>query len=115
MQLVSADGAIRLTAPDSIRRKVEQANLSEVVVGIRPFHLSVLDHQPPGDILDGTVYVYERLGTQGVLTASVGSTNLDVLTSLEAHFDIDAPVKLAVQTEQALVFHPATEQNILLD
>ena len=116
MQFVSADGAIRLTAPDRIRQQVQKANVSEVVVGIRPFHVSVLDHQPaPGDVCNATVYVYERLGTAGILTASVGSINLDVITSLEAHFDIDAPVKLAVQTEHLLVFHPTTEQNILLD
>jgi multiple sugar transport system ATP-binding protein len=116
MQLVSADGAVRLTAPDSIRLKVEQANVGEVIVGIRPFDVYALDHQPEqGDVLGGTVYVYERLGTQGVLTASVGATNLDVLTSLEDQFDIDAPVKLAVKTDQVMVFDPATEHNILLD
>ena len=90
--------------------------MSEVVTGIRPFDISVLDHQPrQGDVLDGTVYVYERLGTAGVLTASAGATNLDILTSLEAQFDIDAPVCLAVQTDKVLMFHPTTEQNILLD
>jgi ABC-type sugar transport system ATPase subunit len=116
IQLVSADGCIKLTAPDRIRQQLQKANLSEIIVGIRPFHVTVLDHQPDqGAVINSTVYVYERLGTTGVLTVAAGSSNLDVITPLDAHFDIDAPVSLAVQTERLLVFHPTIEKNILLD
>lgn len=116
LQLVSPGSCFKLSAPDRIRQQVQKANLGEVIVGIRPFHVSVLDHQPgQGDVIDCTVYVYERLGSTGVLTVSAGPSSLDVITPLEAHFEIDAPVRLAVQTEHLLVFHPTTERNILLD
>lgn len=116
LRFVSNDGHIQLSAPGRIRQKVERANTSEVILGIRPFHLTVLDHPADdGAVIKAMVYVYERLGSTGVLTVAAGTSNLDIITSLEAQFDIDTPVSLGVQTEHMLVFDPATEKNILLD
>ena len=116
LQLVSADGSICLTAPAKIRDRILQANLSKVILGIRPLHMHIVDGQPADtQVIAGTVYVYERLGTKGVLTVTVGRDLLDVITPIEMQFDIDEAVKIAVETNNVLVFDPTTAQNIVLD
>ena len=63
------------------------------------------------NVIDGTVYVYERLGTRGVLTASIGSRKLDAITPIEMDFQIDEPVRLAVETENLIVFDAASREE----
>lgn len=113
----STDGAIRLSTNSEIRRKVLKANLDEVILGIRPFHITVADHQKVehGTEIEGKVYVYERLGTRGILTLSVGSWNLDTITPIGLDFNIDEHVRVIVDTSQLVVFDPTTEKNVLLD
>jgi multiple sugar transport system ATP-binding protein len=115
LQFDSTDaGAIRLDVPDRLKDAVLKANAKEFLVGIRPLYMDVVDNQAGrANVIDATVYVYERLGTKGVLTASTGSQSLDVITPIEMDFRIDEPVKLAVQVDNLIVFDAASEQNIL--
>ncbi|MBL8163577.1 MAG: hypothetical protein JNJ61_16450, partial [Anaerolineae bacterium] len=53
------------------------------------------------------------LGTKGVLTASVGSQRMDILTPIDHDFQIDEPVRIAVENEQIIVFDTKTQKNIL--
>ncbi len=113
MHFVSTDGA-SLEAPARLREAVVKSNLDTVAVGIRPFMMKVVDGDAGyNNIIAGKVYVYERLGTKGVLTVSTGAQMVDVITPIEMNFDFDQPVKLAVQTENMILFDPATEKNLL--
>jgi multiple sugar transport system ATP-binding protein len=118
LQFDSTDaGAICLDVPDKLKDAVLKANAKEFLVGIRPLYMDVVDvvdnQAGRANVIDATVYVYERLGTKGVLTASTGSQSLDVITPIEMDFRIDEPVKLAVQVDNLIVFDAASEQNIL--
>ena len=62
---------------------------------------------------DGGVYVFERLGTRGVLTATVGKQHIDLLTPIEMNFAIDEAVRVAVEVDNVLIFNSETQQNIL--
>lgn len=116
LQLTSTDGSINVNVPDRLRQPLMQANQSTVTLGIRPQHIQVLNGEKPQEnVCAGTVYVYERLGTKGVLTATIGEQKFDILTSIEMNFDIDAPVNVAIDTSQISVFNPATQKNVLFD
>jgi multiple sugar transport system ATP-binding protein len=117
MRLCSKDGTINLLVNAQIQSILNQLNLNEVVIGIRPFHMAVANGQDKNqftEAIQGNVYVYERLGTRGILTMSVGEMHMDVITPISMDFDIDRPVTVAVDMDQALLFHPETEENILL-
>ena len=89
-------------------------NWTAVTLGIRPLHMHAVNGSAPAaNVCSGTVYVYERLGTKGVLTATVGSQKMDILTPIEMDFKIDEPVKIAIDGDQIIVFDPKTQKNIL--
>src|SRR5690606_13388685 len=96
LHLISLDGAISMVAPPAARELLLKANLARVIVGIRPLFL----HPGSGagtDTIDGTVYVYERLGTRGILTITAGSHKLNVITPIEMEFDINEPVRVGIE------------------
>jgi len=116
MQLVSSDSTIRLDAPPEIGAQLSKGNYDSVLVGIRPLHMQVVNGDAPQrNICAGNVYVYERLGTKGVLTASVGDQRLDILTPIDHDFAIDEPVKVAINSEHISIFDPTTERNIVAE
>ncbi len=115
VQLSSTDGSLCVDVPDRLRSPVLSSNQDKFILGIRPLHMQVLNgHVPDGNVSSGEVYVYERLGTKGVLTANVGKQKLDVLTPIEMNFNIDEPVKIGIDNENIIVFDVNTQRNVLL-
>ncbi|MEL7235334.1 MAG: hypothetical protein AAGK74_12610, partial [Chloroflexota bacterium] len=94
------------------RQQVEKANLSSATLGVRPMHLSDLNGGSAANVFGGKVYVYERLGTKGVLTMDVNGKHIDVITPIEKDFKIDETVRIAVNNEEIMIFDQ-NEQNIL--
>ncbi len=114
MQLMSKDGSICVNAPDNVRGMVEKANVDEVTMGVRPMHMSTVNGNGDiGSTFDARVYVYERLGTKGVLTAEVGGKHVDVLTPIEKNFAIDENVRVGIDANEIMVFHPETNENLI--
>jgi ABC-type sugar transport system ATPase subunit len=114
LQLSSTDGAIAVDVPDRLRNPVLTSNLDKFILGVRPLHIQVLNgHVLESNVSSGTVYVYERLGTKGVLTANVGKQRIDILTPIEMNFNIDDPVKIAIDSENIAIFNPTTQRNVL--
>ncbi|MFN3335549.1 MAG: ABC transporter ATP-binding protein, partial [Caldilinea sp.] len=116
-RLISMDGAITVAVPDRLRRPLSKSKADRIILGIRPMHLHpVVDSaasETGVNVCRGVVYVFERLGARGVLTATVGQTKMDVLTPLEMDFAIDEPVQLTVEAENILLFDAKSERNIL--
>lgn len=133
-QFALYDGGIELCTADSelqimtnlprIRQRLAQLNSAFVTLGIRPLHLQVVDPTSSTDStadaiqaemvqLDATVYVYERLGTKGVLTAAVGTYLVNVITPIEMDFRIDEQVRLQFNLRDVLYFDPQTQKNLL--
>jgi multiple sugar transport system ATP-binding protein len=115
LQLISEDGTICVDVPDRIRQPLLDQNLQQFTLGIRPMHLRPLaeDASTGTNECYGVVYVYERLGTKGILSATVGRQKLNVITPIEMDFAIDQPVRLGIETNHIMVFNNQTEQNIL--
>ena len=122
LQLISLDGTIRADVPERLRQPVETLKTDRLIFGIRPLHLTVIHNGSSGGASGselnankcaGTVYVYERLGTKGILTASVGQQRLELITPIEMAFDFDEPVTIEIDTERIMIFDPQTEKNIL--
>jgi multiple sugar transport system ATP-binding protein len=114
LELVSRDGAIRVTVPETLRAQVLKQGADRYTLGIRPMHLHVVP--ATGDTTNtcnAVVYVFERLGTRGVLTATVGAQKLEVLTPIEMNFAIDDIVRLAIDPSNIMIFDSKSEQNIL--
>ena len=115
LQLISEDGTICVDVPDRMRQPLLDQNLQQFTLGIRPMHLRPLaeDASTGTNECYGVVYVYERLGTKGILSATVGGQKLNVITPIEMDFAIDQPVRLGIETNHIMVFNNQTEQNIL--
>jgi multiple sugar transport system ATP-binding protein len=65
LELVSRDGAIRVTVPETLRAPLLKQGADRYTLGIRPMHLHVVS--ATGDTTNtcnGVVYVFERLGTR---------------------------------------------------
>ncbi len=114
LQLVSSDGSICVDTPERMHLPLLQQGVSRFTLGIRPMHLHPLTNgAAAGSQCAGSVYVFERLGTKGVLSATVGEHKVDVITPIEMDFAIDENVRLGIETDHILVFNSQTQQNIL--
>jgi ABC-type sugar transport system ATPase subunit len=122
LQLISSDGAIRIDVPPHLRHPVETLGADRLIFGIRPLHLNVPRDATRGHDADsglavnqckGVVYVYERLGTKGVLTATVGQQRMMVLTPIEMAFDFDEAITIGIDIDRIMIFNPQTQKNIL--
>lgn len=118
-QVVSHDGAIRITVPNRLHGNLNDANLKQATVGIRPLHLKApgsasTSSASTNDTIQGKVYVYERLGTKGVLTLDVGKKRLSAITPIEMDFTINDTVTIQVENEHLLIFDPHTQRNIAM-
>jgi multiple sugar transport system ATP-binding protein len=113
LQLTSRDGAINVTAPAYLRAPLERLGADSCTLGIRPMHLHVVPaSSEAANVCNGVVYVFERLGTKGVLSAIVGAQKLDILTPIEMDFAIDDVVRLAIDANNIMIFDSKSEQNI---
>ena len=117
LRLISQDGAIVIGVPDKLRQPLLAHMTDKLIAGVRPMHLHPVVQSADGagsvNVCKGIVYVFERLGARGVLTATVGQNKLDVLTPLEVEYQIDEPVSLAIEAENILIFDAKSGQNIL--
>lgn len=120
LQLISQDGAISVEAPARLADILAGRDSDRYTLGVRPMHLKVVaDPASNGDgsalanRSRGTVYVFERLGTKGVLTVMVGQQKLDLITPIELDFQIDEIIQITIDPESILVFDSQTEQNVL--
>jgi multiple sugar transport system ATP-binding protein len=117
VQLLSLDGAVRVDVPEHLRAPLQKLPGDRAILGIRPLYLEVVTDEGAGDdanAFSGVVYVYERLGTKGVLTMRVGRQQMDVITPIEMAFDYDEAVTVRVDTEKIMIFEPESGKNILL-
>ena len=125
-RLASEDGGLRVRAgnsgfefpvPAAHAAVLSRARHTQVTVGIRPQHVTVLHNGEDAQgrhVIDGRVEVYEALGANGVLVAEASGINLTALTSPERSFSPRQPVRLALSTDSVLYFDPHTGGNLLL-
>ncbi|MCB0044541.1 MAG: ABC transporter ATP-binding protein [Caldilineaceae bacterium] len=115
LQLLSTDGAVRVDAPSHLRTALDAHASERLVMGIRPQDMAIVssDEANTPNTCQGSVYVYERLGTKGVLSAKVGKRQMEIITPIEMSFDFDEAVAIRIKTDKLMLFDRDTEQNLL--
>jgi multiple sugar transport system ATP-binding protein len=119
-QLISKDAAVCVNVPSRLRHTILNGDAQSYMLGIRPLNISVVSNSTgngsgatrPANQCDGAVYVYERLGTKGILTVTVGEQKFDIITPIEVEYQIDERVRLAIDADQIMIFDVQTQQNI---
>jgi len=115
-----ADGGARLAnrvlpLPAAVRTAARDANLSELVIGMRPEHLHLTGGQPgqgpdgSGE-LTGEVILVEELGADALLHVRLPEGGAPIVTRTEGRKP-PAPgreVTLRIQPEEIFAFHPGT-------
>jgi ABC-type sugar transport system ATPase subunit len=109
---------IRLDLPLEIRQKLhERTNEREVLLGIRPQHLNLHREgalQANGhNVVNGTVYVSEPLGTEVLVRVRVGKELVQVMTTDEIQVDLDEPVILEIPPDRFFLFDIKSEKRIV--
>ena len=89
-------------------RGAKAAVRGEVILGIRPDHITVADEGIPAE-----VYVVEPLGRDNLLDLRVGEVSLRVLADPTVSPKIGATVLLQLNTEKVQFFDPETEESLL--
>ncbi len=115
LSFISADGQIKVPLKGEIKGKVEKNTLNEVRLGIRPLYIEVLNSQAEesDQLVEGLVYVYEHLGTKGMLTTTVGDTRLVALTDVDLDFQADEPVKIGINEDKIMLFDAESGNNVI--
>jgi multiple sugar transport system ATP-binding protein len=99
-------------AAGGTQRDLLQSAKGDVLVGIRPQHVRVVNGATAGQIADAKVEAFEALGATGVLIAEAGGVALTVLTSPEDDYEPGQPIRLALDVDQFLYFAPAQGNNL---
>ena len=89
-------------------RGAKAAGRGEVILGIRPDHITVADEGIPAE-----VYVVEPLGRDNLLDLRAGEVSLRVLADPTVNPKIGDTVLLQLNTEKVQFFDPETEESLL--
>ncbi|MGI9335172.1 MAG: ABC transporter ATP-binding protein [Gammaproteobacteria bacterium] len=98
-------------------RTLDESGAQDLTVGIRPQYLHAMrpgaaeDDRPR---VDGTVDLFETLGSVGVLVANAGGVQLTAVTSPDRQLQHGEPVRLALDTASFHYFAPGDGRNLLL-
>jgi multiple sugar transport system ATP-binding protein len=123
LRFVRDDAQLQLTPPPALAQRVTDSGAEKVVVGLRPNFMHAPGSNGNGsaqaalETFPSRVYVYERLGTKGILSVLIGPGDghrMDVVTPIDMDFDIDQPVSIGVESENMLVFDARTQRNLAL-
>jgi multiple sugar transport system ATP-binding protein len=108
---------VKIELSREMRHKAqEQATGKRMLLGVRPQHM-LLQHagqsQANGrNIVSGTVYVAEPLGTEQLVRVRVGSELVQVLTGDQVQVAMDEHVLLEVPPDRFFLFDAETEKRI---
>ncbi len=116
IRLPVEDGAVRLGGqtiklPDQLVRAVGDGGGREVILGIRPEHMSVSDGD--GDGIPGEVVLVESLGADSYIHASIEGTESTFVARAEGYHarPAETTVRLRIEPSRVYAFHPDTEER----
>jgi multiple sugar transport system ATP-binding protein len=114
------EGAVRLGGqtielPARLARAVGEERLREIILGIRPEHVTVSDGS--GEGVPGEVVLVESLGADSYVHASIEGTESSFVARTEG-YDARRPgtnVRLRINPEHIFGFHTETEERLGVD
>jgi multiple sugar transport system ATP-binding protein len=108
-------GGHLIPVPAHLLPKVDSSGDRMLKMGIRPMYVFPHLNKPDGGSLAGSVYVFEGLGEEGVLTVDVDGELVRITTTPDFPGKIGDPVWLSLDTKRVHVFDPVTTRNLTLD
>jgi multiple sugar transport system ATP-binding protein len=97
--------------------RVKQAAPGEILVGVRPQDLTVLDSGAvsPDLVLQGIVSVVEPLGSEAFVHVEAGDRLILASASAKSPPPVGTPVRLGARAENLHFFDPASERALSSD
>ncbi len=86
---------------------------SKAILGLRPEHLTIQDHEEPGKTIAATVEIDEPMGADSLVWLEAdGGLQMSVRVPVERRMARGTPVHLKVDISKASIFDSGTEQRI---
>jgi ABC-type sugar transport system ATPase subunit len=108
---------LKLSLPPAMYRSmVDKTTSRKVLIGVRPQHLKIhLGNEISKDhnVLSGTVYVSELLGTELLVRVRVGEDLIQAQTEDSYDFKMDQSISLEIPPDRFFIFDAETEQRIV--
>jgi multiple sugar transport system ATP-binding protein len=114
---ISKDGSFRLLLNREIKQVVQKGNFNEISLGLRPLYMSLIQPKTAefqSQVFDARVYVFEPLGTKGILTATIGKQRFNILTDVDMNLKPDQDIKISINSDKVMFFDSNTGGNILI-
>lgn len=99
--------------PDHVRDQVAHKTGQPAKLGIRPMFISPSLTETPDSHIRGSVYVFEDLGENGVLTVEVDGNLVRVMADPYFAGKLNDPVWLTLNTDMVHIFDPESGLNLL--
>ncbi|NJE05031.1 ABC transporter ATP-binding protein [Thermococcus sp. M36] len=100
----------RIPLPAQYREIIEKLGVTEVLLGFRPHDAEVLKGR--GEGLVGTVYSFEPLGREQIVTVSVNGAFVKVFAPEGEHFSFGEPVTVRIREDRIVLFDRKTEKAL---
>jgi ABC-type sugar transport system ATPase subunit len=98
---------IQIALPEAFEARVQRQDLpDQLVMGIRPYDLSVLNGHDGG--LDAEIFVVEPLGDMNVVTVRIGETRFQVVAPTSYRAIPRTPVRISLDPAHILLFDKRT-------
>jgi multiple sugar transport system ATP-binding protein len=103
-------GSFAIYANGELRARVDRIGHERFKAGIRPNDMKVFAEKPGADIVPhpirAQVYVFEPLGEEGVLTAQLGGSLIQIVTDPNLKLTSGQPIWLDFDQERLHIFDP---------
>jgi multiple sugar transport system ATP-binding protein len=107
LALRAADGSFTVSLPPENAQALSSRNLDKVKMGIRPMGVAVSMTQN-GSAIPGTVYIFEPLGEEAVLTVQIGNNRMRTMVSPDLKVSIGQDTWLYFDPKRVHAFDPGT-------
>ncbi len=111
-QFRTADGICSFPVPPSYRQTIGKGGQKRFRVGVRPMSVTASLSQPTTSHMSGTVYVFERFETGGVLTVAMGENRLRASTDPNLKVRHDQKVWLNLDLSSVRLFDLKTGRAV---
>ncbi|ACS34354.1 ABC transporter ATP-binding protein [Thermococcus gammatolerans] len=100
----------KIPIPPQYRELVKKLGIREVILGFRPHDAEVVKGKAEG--LFGTVYSFEPLGREQIITVSVNGASVKVFAPEGEHFTFGEQVTVKLREDRIILFDKKTEKAL---
>lgn len=113
LYFVNADQSFKFKVAQMHRAALSKYRSQKIHAGIRPLFLRLTNQAAEGRGIVGRVYVFELVGTKGILTLKIGRQLINSITPVDVRVSPNESVKLEVDSEKVVYFDATSKVNVL--